>query len=223
MPLLNTDWTVDERDPLAFLAAWSATVAGALGGQLANHPQVAGEARFVLELVSTLRADRIGSGGSSSDTPTFVAPARFTDSIGVFVLDTPDGRNLAAAVLFVTPDNKSDSDASLAFAVRAAGLMSAGAGVVIVDALPGPASWATHLHSLTGVYPITKRPRGTDSPVLAVQPAVEDGAERFRVWHHAIPTGAPLPTVPLAIRGAMHLSLDLKATYAEACANSRIS
>src|SRR5436190_18270244 len=28
---------------------------------------------------------------------------------------------------------------------------------IFVDALPGPASWATHLHSLTGVYPIAKR------------------------------------------------------------------
>ena len=96
------------------------------------------------------------------------------------------------------------------------------AGVVIVDALPGPASWATHLHSLTGVYPIARRPRGTDAPILVVHPSAQGGAERFVVWHHAVAPGFPLPTVPVPVRGAMHLALDLEATYAEACRNSRL-
>ena len=42
------------------------------------------------------------------------------------------------------------------------------------------------------------------------------------MWHHAVAAGFPLPTVPVAVRGAMHLKLDLEATYAEACRNSRL-
>lgn len=149
-------------------------------------------------------------------------PARFTDRIGVSINDSSGGQ-VAAVVLFVTPDNKADSDASLAFAVRAAGFMAVGAGVVIVDILPGPPSWATHLHSLTGVYPLPRRPRGGEAPVLAVHPRVEGGAERYAVWHHAVAAGSPLPTVPVPVRGTMHLTLDLEATYTTVCEQARIS
>ena len=97
-----------------------------------------------------------------------------------------------------------------------------GAGVVVVDALPGPASWATHLHSLTGVYPITKRPRGTDAPILAVQPVLAGGAEQFAVWHHNVASGFPLPTVPVPLRGASAPALDLEATYATARAGREL-
>lgn len=221
MPLLNIDWNADGREPLAFLVTWSEVVARKLIEQLPAD-------RFAAETDRVTRA-QAGEAVAMRDAPAFdlpaptlLAPARFTDRVSAQVVDAPGGK-VAAAVLFVTPDNKADSDSSLAFAVRAAGLMSAGAGVVIVDALPGPASWATHLHSLTGVYPITKRPRGTDSPVLAVHPTVQNGGEWFAVWHHNTPAGAPLPTAPLAVRGAMHLQLDLEATYAEACANGHIS
>ncbi len=218
MPLLTIDWA-NNRDPLAFLESWSEVVAGALVAQLPAD-------RFVAKTDCTARAQRtevVAALTAPVETaPTLLAPARFTDHVSVQVVDTLDGGG-AAVVLFVTPDNKADSDSSLAFAVRAAGFMSNGAGVVIVDALPGPASWATHLHSLTGVYPITRRPRGTDSPILAVHPTVQNGSTWFAVWHHTVAPGLPLPTVPLAVRGAMHLKLDLEATYAEACAASRIT
>ncbi len=220
MPLLNIDWDKNGRDPLSFLGHWSEAVAGALIAQLPTD-------RFAAETDCSVRAQAAEAVAALAPAafdapPALVAPARFTDAVGVQVVDTING-NVAAVVLFVTRDNKADSDASLAFAVRAAGFMSAGAGVVVVDALSGPASWATHLHSLTGVYPITKRPRGTDSPVLAVHPRVQDGAEQFAVWHHAVAAGFPLPTVPVAVRGAGPLALDLEATYAEACAAGRIS
>lgn len=215
MPRLNIDWTDGGRDPLAFLSEWAAAVAAAL-----NAPATGG---WHAAAASTPRAQVGAAAGPAATPPTFAAPARFTDDVRVSVTDASDSRRVAAAVLFVTPDNKADSDAALAFAVRAAQLMSSGAGVVVVDALPGPASWATHLHSLTGVYPITKRPRGADAPVLAVQPALTGGAEQFLVWHHNVPAGAPLPTVPLAVRGAMLLALDLEATYAAAVERSKLA
>ncbi|HEY1188788.1 MAG TPA: hypothetical protein VGE74_14130 [Gemmata sp.] len=217
MPLLSTDWSNNGRDPFAFLVSWSEAVAGALIAQLPAD-------RFAVKTDCTTRAQAAEAVAplAVGPSPTFTAPARLTDRVGTRVADARDG-SVVAAVLFVTPDNKADSDSALALAVRAAGLMSGGAGVVIVDALPGPASWATHLHSLTGVFPITKRPRGTDSPVLAVQPAFPNGAEQFAVWHHNVPAGAALPTVPVAVRGVLNLALDLEATYAEACQRSKLA
>ena len=220
MPLLDVDWKERPGGPLAFLGVWAASVADALNGQL---PADRG---FLAWVDTRSRQESVGAaarlGPPDGAAPTLVTTARFTDRIGVSVVEALEIRLAAAVVLFVTPDNKADSDAALAFAVRAAGFMSGGAGVVIVDALPGPASWATHLHSLTGVYPIARRPRGTDAPIFVVHPSVQGGAERFVVWHHAVAPGFPLPTVPVPVRGAMHLKLDLEATYAEACRNSRL-
>ena len=239
MPLLDIDWEKNGRDPLSFLGNWAVRVSDALNAQFPK-----GTTDFVVDLDSRARQKVAGEvarfnngpptvwiGGKETDQkyPTFdppaatlLAPARFTDRVGVHVRAPSAGPGVAAAVLFVTPDNKADSDASLAFAVRAAGFMAGGAGVVIVDILPGPPSWATHLHSLTGVYPLPRRPRGGEAPVLAVHPRVEGGAERYAVWHHAVAAGSPLPAVPVPVRGAMHLTLDLEATYAEACRNSRL-
>ncbi|MFM8275267.1 MAG: hypothetical protein ACKODX_23440 [Gemmata sp.] len=216
MPL-NTDGT--NGDPLAFLARWSDAVAAALAAQLPADRFAAGPSR-------TTRAQAADAVAALAEpveaAPALLAPARLTDRLSVEVTDTATG-GAAAAVLFVTPDNKADSDGALAFAVRAAGLMSSGAGVVIVDALPGPAGWATHLHSLTGVYPIAKRARGADAPVLAVHPTIQNGSAWFAVWPYTVAPGFPLPTVPVAVRGAMHLKLDLEATYADAHGRGHLS
>ena len=220
VPLLNIDWAKNGGDPFAFLVSWSEVVAGTLVAQLPAD-------RFAAETDCSTRGQAVEAVAalvpSAFDVPpTLVAPARLTDRVTVQVLDML-ADTVAAAVLFVTPDNKADSDAALAFAVRAAGLMSAGAGVVIVDITPGPPAWAAHLHSLTGVCPITRRPRNGEASVLAVHPCIQDGAERFAVWHHAVAAGGALPTVPVAVRGATHLTLDLEAAYAEACAAARLS
>jgi hypothetical protein len=80
---------------------------------------------------------------------------------------------------------------------------------VVIDALPGPPNWATHLHSLVGVYPLARRSRGEDVPILVAAP----GADAFAVWHYSVAPGLPLPTVPVPVRGAPGLTLDLEATY----------
>src|SRR5262245_15373456 len=242
MPLLDLDWGNSFRSDLrSFLFQWSATVANSLNKQLPDIERrfIAGMAcRTRLKTVELIESFNYGPPtvytieGRETDRkyPSFdppppdqIAPARFTDRIGVNVIDHLEGRHVAAVVLFVCPDHKEDSDGALAFAVLAAAFMSAGAGVVVVDIAPGLPSWATHLHSLTGVYPLTRRPHGKEATVLVVHPEVQDKAERFAVWHHAITPGFPLPTVPVPIRGAMHLKLDLEATYMEACEHSRIA
>ena len=221
MPPSEIDWTKDSRDPRWLLGNWCTAAAIALNMTL--DPQPAGKRHFIAGHECQMREEAAAAVANlnappDAPAPTLLAPARLTDRFGVSVFS---GGHLSAKVLFVTPDNKSDSDAALAFAVRAAGLMSAGVGVVIVDALPGPASWATHLHSLTGVYPIAKRPRGGEAPVLVVHPRIEGGAEKYAVWHYAVAAGFPLPTVTVPVRGAMHPKLDLEATYTEACQRTR--
>lgn len=232
MPLHDIDWAKNARDPFSFLRQWSGCVAAALNGQL--RP---GERRFVAEVAFRTRqqseaeiarfhtrAPAEGAGYTfEPPEPTLIAPARFTDRGGVEVIDSLEGPRVAAAVLFATEDNKAASDAALAFAVRAAGLLSAGAGVVVVDALPGPPAWAMHLHSLTGVYPAARRPRGGEATVLVAQPEVHEGVGCFAAWLHAVAPGFPLPTVPVPVRGGTYLKLDLEGTYLEACERGRVA
>jgi len=224
MPLLDVNWEHGPRNLVSFLFQWSSCASDLLNTQFPDGPPDAGprfaaevDCRTRLETTEAVRSFETGPPGAP-----FSAPARFTDRVGVRVIDLLGGREPAAAVLFACPDHKADSDGALAFAVRAAELMGAGIGVVVVDITPGPPSWATHLHSLTGVYPAARRPRGGECPVLVVHPRVPNGTERFDVWHHAVRLGDHLPTVPLPVRGAMHLRLDLESTYAEACGRSRI-
>jgi hypothetical protein len=218
MPLNESDWAKETGDPRDFLREWCAAVADALNA----HFSADGRLIAKVDCQTREAVDAL----VTCDEPagaTLTVPARFTDRFGVSVLDPVADRRLLAAVLFATPDNKADSDGALAFAVRAASLMSAGVGVVIVDALTGPPGWATHLQSLTGVFPATRRPRGGESPVLVVRPEVRDGAEQFAAWHHAVAPGFPFPTVPVPARGAPGLTLDLEATYSEASRRSRLS
>ncbi|MBY0513677.1 MAG: hypothetical protein K2P78_07160 [Gemmataceae bacterium] len=241
MPLLDLDWGGSyPRDLGSFLTQWSSTIADGIHKQL---PAV--ERRFLAELTIRSRlkqAERVtsfnygappvytpdghetGERYPSFDAPQpmFTAPARLCDHVGVEVIDRLEGRDGGAAVLFVTLDHTADSDGALVFALRAANLMSTGVGVVIVDITAGPRHWATHLHSLTGVFPTARRPRGAARPVLVVHPRVSGDAARYDVWHHAVEPGSALPTVPLPIRGAMMLRLDLEATYTEACERSRV-
>ena len=216
MPLQNADWAAQGRDPLSFLGRWAEVVSAALNKQFAE-----GGGRFVAEPTCKPRSGTTEAVSPAAGASPHTAPARFTDRVAVTVTDTQRGGTVAAVVLFVTPDHKVDSDGALAFAVRAAGFMSGGAGVVIVDAAPGPASWATHLHSLTGVYPIARRPRGPEAPILVVHPEVQNGAEQFGVWHHTVAADSPLPTVHVPIRGAVSINLDLEGTYSEALRSDR--
>lgn len=242
MPLLNLDWGGSfHRDQRSFLFQWASVVMDALNKQLPQPEQ-----RFLAEMACYTRlktTELIQSFEQGPPTvytpegretierylsfdpppPSLVAPARFTDRVEVNVIDSLEGHQVAAAVLFVCPDHKTDSDGALAFAVRVAGLISAGVGVVVVDIVRGPPSWSAHLHSLTGVYPIASRPRATECPVLVVHPLFRDGAEQFAAWHHAAAMGSLLPTIPVPVCGAMHLKLDLEATYSEACERSRIA
>lgn len=238
MPLYDIDWQRNEYRQLSYFFMWSAKIADALNEQI---PRV--ERRFLAEMSCRSRlktTEDIASfnygpptvyqDGRETDqkypafdppAPALDTPARFTDRLGVDVIDYLEGRHVVASVLFAGTDHKADADAGRAFAARAAALMFAGTGVVIVDAMPGAPNWASPLHSLTGVYPPAHRPRAGEAAVLAVHPNVRDRAERFAVWHHAVAPGVPLPTVPVPLCGAMHLKLDLEATYLEACARGR--
>lgn len=214
MPLNVFDWAKDAGASRAVLTAWCATVADALNAALAT-----GGLRAEVECRTRETAHALATGAHLPAPPGHTAPARFTDRVGVSVRDGATGRTVAA-VLFVTPDNKADSDAGLMFAVRVAALLSDGVCVVVVDPLPGAANWGTHLQSLAPVYPITRRPRNGEAPILVICPESRAGAEQYQVWYNSTAPAAALPALSLAGPQLPPVALDLEATLAAALQHS---
>src|SRR5438270_12344918 len=123
---------LEAETPLPVLFAWAETAADALireglqaGPVFRTREQFEGQAA-----------------GSDSDPaiclPAWAAPGRFIDRVEV---NLHVGADFAAAVRFVCPDHKADSDAALAFAVSCAALLYEGVGMLVVDVVPGPPTW----------------------------------------------------------------------------------
>lgn len=223
MPTLDPNWgAAFPHDLRPFLTHWAAAVADALAAQLpddTSRAELAVRSRQQTE-AAVAAAETRPPGGYDPPPPAVRGPARFFDRVGVSVTGGAGGP-AAAAVLFVSPDDKRDSDAALGLAAAVTALLHDGAGVVVVDAVPGaPLAWATHLHSLIGIYPLVHRRPGVEMATLAVCPTFRDGAGGFDAWHSVLKPGGPLPVVPLAVRGGAVLRLDLEATYAAECGRS---
>ncbi len=216
MPLNVVDWAADQGASRAVLTAWCATTAAALNAQLAST----GQFRAEIDCQSREATNALTTEYLLPASPAHTVPARFTDRVGVIVRNAATGRTVAA-VLFVNLDNKADSDAGLMFAVRVAALLLDGVSVVIVDPLPGAANWATHLQSLAPVYPIARRPRNGEVPILMIAPVTRGGIEQLQVWYHATAPTAVLPTLYLPGLGHEVATLDLDVTLRAAVQQTR--
>ncbi len=215
MPLQEMDWNENLFGAQSQLRQWVTAICDAINAQLHGTG-----GRFTADVLCLTRnGTRAATGtATAAHAHTYTAAARFIDQLRVNIHDHLAGTpQLATTVFFVLPDHKAESDAALALAVQAASLLGLGSSVVIVDVSPGAASWATHLHSLAPVFPIVRRPRNGESPILAITPhSHNENAEQFAVWHQLVAPGSALPTVPVSVRGTLQLQLDLEATYNEA-------
>jgi hypothetical protein len=215
MPLQDLDWNGNLFAAQSPLRQWVTAICDSLNAQLSGTG-----GRFTAEVLCLTRSGTRAATGTATAAHehTYTAAARFIDQLRVNIHDHLAGTpQLATTVFFVLPDHKAESDAALALAVQAASLLGQGTGVVIVDMSPGAASWATHLHSLAPVFPIVRRPRNGEAPILAITPhAHNENAEQFAVWHQLVAPSAAMPTVPVSVRGTVQLHLDLEATYNEA-------
>ena len=63
----------------------------------------------------------------------------------------------------------------------------------------------------------TRFPLDTNLYAVAYRSVERDETAEIHVWPHVLAIGSALPTVPLALRDAVVIPLDLEATYAELC------
>ena len=68
-------------------------------------------------------------------------------------------------------------------------------------------------------------PDGPSEPALyavAYRPSQVDGESQLDVWPEPLTLGRPLPVLPLALRGAFFVPVDLEAAYTEARGHCRL-
>lgn len=152
-----------------------------------------------------------------------VLPAVFPDDIEVQVLSTSAGAVLVGAIELVSPGNKDRPEARRAFAAKCISYLSRGIGLVVVDIVTNR---LVNLHNeLIGLLGHSEEyfmqpPAATY--VTAYRPSRQPSGDQIEVWPKPLCLGQPLPVVPLALRNADTVPVDLDTTYEEARRRSRL-
>ncbi len=239
MPLLD-----HVRPPLrgqrhweSFHSAWATAIMGRLNQQIlpsryVAEAQVHVGSRIEIDVATREHdvADHEARNGGvavkawAPPAASMTMPAVFPDEIEIQVIDFSAGPELVGAIELVSPGNKDRPETRRAFACKCASLLHQGVGLLVVDIVTNRLA---NLHDdliellhqeatfrfpeSTGVYAVSYRPRRE-----------EQAGDRVEMWTNALAVGAPLPTMPLALRAGPTIPIELEATYSEARANSRL-
>ncbi len=147
------------------------------------------------------------------------------DEYEVRVYDTRHGRTLVAAVEIVSPANKDRPESRRAFVAKCLALLQKGVCVSIVDVVtvrqfnlyadaleqigvadPALKAGPPHLYAVTL--------RGRKQP---------RGRSLLDTWFYPLALGQPPPPLPIWLTTDLHVSLDLEASYEDACRVLRIA
>jgi hypothetical protein len=159
----------------------------------------------------------------SSSQPTLVMPAVFGDTFEVQIISTEAGPILVAAIELISPANKDRAEPRRAFAVKCASYLTQGISLILVDLV-------TSRHGNLHDEVVRLLPNGDPylfpaDPLLyaaAYRPIRRNETEQIDTWLVPLAVGGPLPVLPLALTSDLILSIDLEATYVDACRKLRI-
>lgn len=147
-----------------------------------------------------------------------VLPAVFPDDIVVPVIDVEiRGFHPVAVVELVSPANKDRPETRRAFAAKSAAYLQRGIGLLTVDAVTERHfNLHNELMDLLRYPPTARMPDASWIYSVAYRPARRDETNQIEVWPTPFTIGQTLPIMPLALRGAMTVPVDLEAAYEEA-------
>lgn len=159
----------------------------------------------------------------SPPATSLILPTIFPDDIEVRILSSTSGISLVGAIELVSPGNKDREETRRAFAAKCVAYLTRGIGLVVVDIVT---SRLANLHNeiivLLGHYrPFTLEPSRATYAV-AYRPSRSAAGDQIEIWPRPLAVGDALPTLPLALRGAETVPIDLDETYHEACIRSRL-
>jgi hypothetical protein len=152
-----------------------------------------------------------------------ILPAVFPDDIEVQVFATTTGATLVAAIELVSPGNKDRPETRQVFAAKCVSYLTRGIGLIVVDMVTNRLA---NLHNevmglLGGGEHFRMAPAATIYAV-AYRPSRQSSGDQIELWPTPLTLGQPLPVLPLALRNAGVVPVDLETTYQEACQHSRL-
>jgi hypothetical protein len=157
-------------------------------------------------------------------TTSLIVPTTFPDDIEVQVLSTSSGSVLVAAIELVSPGNKDRPETRQTFASKCVTYLTRGIGLIVVDIVT---------HRLANLHNEVMALLGQEGPFLlgpettiyavAYRPSRKPSGDQIEVWPHPLRLGEALPTLPLALKNAGTVPVDLEETYSEARERSRLT
>jgi hypothetical protein len=152
-----------------------------------------------------------------------ILPTVFPDDIEVQVFATATGATLVGAIELASPVNKDRPEARRAFAGKCVSYLTRGIGLIVVDIVTN--RLANLHHEVTGLLghgePFLLAPAATTYAV-AYRPSRRTSGDQIELWPRPLALGQPLPVLPLALRNAGIVPVDLEETYSEARERSRL-
>jgi hypothetical protein len=226
----------------AFPNAWATYIASDLNGRLPEGYFAEPNVQFGIEIdvaafeeaegfhaMPSVWPDGTAAGGWSAPAPTQTIPLPIlTDVVEVLVYGREGGPTLAGAIELISPANKDRPEHRDAFVTKCAAYLQQGLGLVVVDVVTGRrADLHRDLLGRLGASPLSPFPAASalqaGGPYAAsYRPIERDGQPSLDIWHESLSIGGPLPGLPLWLRGALCLHIDLDGTYNRTCREGRI-
>lgn len=225
----------------SFHVNWAGAIADALNDRLLpegyfaeEHARLGARVEIDVATFSALQHDLPDNGNRAAATLThrtwtppaaaFAVPVAFPDSFEVLVTRSEGGTTLVAAIELVSPANKDREAHRAAFAVKCAGYLSEGVGLLVIDIVTSrQANLHNEIMRLLGhegaAYGL---PAAAALSPVAYRPIVRQGVEQVDVWPRELRVGDALPVLPLALDAETCLPLDLEATYTTARRRRRL-
>jgi hypothetical protein len=223
----------------SFHTQWCAAIAGRLNQGLlpANYfaeaqVHIGGRVEVDIGTIEQSPETSVAANGSVATTqavwappaPPLVMPSTFPDEISIRIMGGPTGPHLVAAIELVSPGNKDRPTARRTFAMKCATYLSSGIGLLVVDVVT---ERLANLHNT--LMELFQQPSeyqlGEQVSLYAVayRPVRRETlGDQIEMWPTVLAVGAPLPTMPLALRGSITLPVDLETTYMTARQQSRL-
>jgi hypothetical protein len=182
------------------------------------------------EPISNSNGGDTGAGGVAVATyappkPTLTLEPRLPsqDVYEVRIYDSRRNRRLVAAIEIVSPSNKDRPQTRSAFVAKVATLLKNGICVSIVDVVSTSDFnlYAELLSFLESADPAL----GVEPPPMYAVTLRMRYEERRRLmdnWYYPLAIGQPLPSLPVWLTENWAVSLELEASYEEACRTLRI-
>src|SRR5205085_8283966 len=153
-----------------------------------------------------------------------VVPIVFPDDIEVQVFSTVAGATLVAAIELVSPGNKDRPETRRAFAAKCVSYLTRGIGLIVVDIVTNRlANLHNEVMGLLGQGGPFLLPSSVTTYAVAYRPSRQKSGDQIELWPRPLPLGQSLPVLPLALRNAGVVPVDLEGTYSEARERSRLA